>query len=467
MGKEGTTITDDSAQVKMQKEDQGRRSSHAPAKATIIEVTGLSAIRKRWHSLMDIPRGCIAYFVLHASRHAASHPVGYIVGILILSFVVLLIGLLTNFDMNTESSVGYTPFHSVINEQKDWILEESNFPPKPHSIRILIHKEGASVASRDGVLKAFEVIRAVEVTQGYQELCDTSLETNEVGYSGLCQIRGVPLFWNNTLEIFEESVLSDTDLLLAISAKEYPDTSTVEPMEIMGHIAYHRDTYVIAAESFLMEILIPKPADDSKGIAVDVLGSLLDLKNEWIDLSGKNESSNFGLEVYFTDYSLEAESLRAVFKDLPLIPAVFVIMTIFTCLVFSFSHKPDGNGKCKQRLMLGFGAVATVCLSMAFSYGILYIIGTCFVVIKVPCVVTMSPSVIAHHFLSPLPYYNAIHHDSATVMTMCRHSVYFSDAGTSSTPLKNSLTAVLAEFPGLVRLDLTPVPSYNFRFYHS
>ena len=336
------------------------------------------ALQKRWSSLMDLVRDGLSRCVLMLSHHAASHPVSYVVGTLVLSFGLLGIGFATNFDMTAKSDVSFTPFHSVINEQKEWILEESLFPPKPHSIRVLIHNQGASVTSREGVDKAFEVIQAVQGTGNYLELCEERLENNDVGFGGMCHIRGVPLFWNNTLAEYQASVQSDVDVLLAISATNYPDTSKVEPLELMGHIEYYRDT-IVSAESFLMEILVPEAPSNSRGLTEAILGTLLDLRQEWSSPKGDDagsEETTFRLEAYFTDHSLEAETLRAVFKDLPLIPIVFVIMAIFTCLVFSVSHRPDGSGRCKQRLWLGFGAVSAVCLSMAASYGMLFIIGT-------------------------------------------------------------------------------------------
>ena len=350
-----------------------------------------STIRKQWSYSMDQVRSIINGTILLLSHHAASHPIKYIAGTVIISLTVMGIGLGTNFDMTTKVDVGLTPIHSVINEQKDWILNESGFPARPHSVRVMIHKEGDSVTSQAGVLRAFEVIDRVRQTDNYLQVCEESLESNEVGYSGLCHIRGVTLFWNNTLEIFEHSVSSDVDVLLAISAKSYPDTSNVEPLELMGRIDTHRGDTIVSAQSFLMEILIPRSdrpgsltADQS--IPLDILSRLLNLKQEWIDrdsdvntrTSDDGTDSGFRLEVYFTDHSLEAETIRAVMQDLPLIAVVFVIMAAFTVLIFSISHKPGGTKKCKQRFMLGFGAVAAVAFSMATSYGLLFIIGTCY-----------------------------------------------------------------------------------------
>jgi uncharacterized BrkB/YihY/UPF0761 family membrane protein len=54
---------------------------------------------------------------------------------------------------------------------------------------------------------------------------------------------------------------------------------------------------------------------------------------------------------------------------IPLVPIVFVIMGIFTSLVF---WKKD---KVQSRSLLGFGAVMTVLLSIMSGYGLQFLIG--------------------------------------------------------------------------------------------
>jgi uncharacterized BrkB/YihY/UPF0761 family membrane protein len=60
---------------------------------------------------------------------------------------------------------------------------------------------------------------------------------------------------------------------------------------------------------------------------------------------------------------------RAIVADIPLVPIVFVIMGIFTSLVFW------KNDKVQSRSLLGFGAVVTVLLSIISGYGLQFVIG--------------------------------------------------------------------------------------------
>jgi hypothetical protein len=61
---------------------------------------------------------------------------------------------------------------------------------------------------------------------------------------------------------------------------------------------------------------------------------------------------------------------RALVNDIPLVPIVFIVMAIFTSLIF---WKKD---KVQSRSLLGFCAVVTVLLSIMSGYGLLFLIGT-------------------------------------------------------------------------------------------
>ncbi|CAB9503372.1 Pick C1-like protein 1 [Seminavis robusta] len=327
-----------------------------------------------WRSYMDTTRTSVSYCVIVLSRHAASNPISYLLGVLFLSFALAGVGMLTNFNMTTNGRDQITVRHSVTREQYRWVYGDAGFPSPPESLRIVVHQQGDNVVTKEGLFRAFDVVTAVQKYDGYQELCDLAERTNTAGHGGLCHIRGVPLFFNLSLAMAQEQVLSDVDVKLAVSRDKLPDESTVDPREFMGHIEYFENLFstIRTAQSFLMEIRIPGHVEHSNDMAVDLLDALLLMRGEW----ASEQDNNYGLEVYLTDHSLEAETKRAVFEDLPLIPLVFVIMTVFTMVVFSASHK-EGQ-PYRQRFMLGFGAVATILLSMITSFGVLFTAGVPF-----------------------------------------------------------------------------------------
>lgn len=351
-----------------------RANVNQPMAAPLSFVT---TITNKWRFAMDSLRKAVTQGVLILSHHAATNPIRYVVGICLFAVSILGIGYVTNFDMSVTAMVFLTPTHSVIVEQREWIEDKSNFPPKPHSLRILIHKDGENVVGLEGASRTFDVLDQIKATDGYTDLCEESEVTNTAGFMGVCHVRGLPMLWNHSRDIFQDRVTSNVDLLLQISADKYPDGSDIDPRELMGHMQILNGTLnsvdiVETAESFLMEVMVPAATDGSKQIAIDVLGQLLRLRSDWT-----SSGSPFQLETYLLDHSLESETTRAVFRDLPLIPSVFVIMAIFTCFVFSVNSKNSGK-KCETRFLLGFGAVATVLISLATSYGLLWTIGVPF-----------------------------------------------------------------------------------------
>jgi len=349
-------------------------------------------IRLRWVSLMDQVRDQISKVILVTAVHAAMHPRKYVWGITLLTIVLVAIGFLTNFSYETQPDIGLAAKMSLTREQKDWIQHESNFPPQPHSLRIMLHNQGENVITQLGISKAFEIVDTLQNMPDYMQFCQEAADDNEYGYEGECHIRGVPLFWNFSRAIYEANITSNVDVMLAVSQTTFPDNSTVDEREIMGLVEYHRDV-VVSAKSFLMSVSIPASFDEDENInmATRVLGAMLALRKEWATKgpsSTTDDNDNYRMEVYLTDYSLEMETIDAVFKDLPLIPMVFVMMTIFTIVIFSVQHKP-GAKCCQPRMLMGTAAVVTICLSMGSAYGILFIIGT---LLRLQCIVVCSSS---------------------------------------------------------------------------
>ena len=64
---------------------------------------------------------------------------------------------------------------------------------------------------------------------------------------------------------------------------------------------------------------------------------------------------------------------RGIVEDIPLVPLVFVVMTIFTSTIMCF-----GQDKFQWRCMVGFGGVVAVLLSLFSGYGLLFCIGVPF-----------------------------------------------------------------------------------------
>ena len=356
-------------------------------------------IQARWSALMDTIRKGITASVVRIAQHAARNPIRYVASIIVLSFGLLAIGFATRFQLHVDTEEQLTAVWSRLIPQRNWL--RSTFPQDPYTLRIFVHAEGDNVLTLDGIKHAMEVVQTVQSTSGFQELCDAadaatsawsvkSSNSSSSGGRSICIVQGITSLWNSSLEtdtVYDGGLHvqpeSDTDVILAVNADVYPDGSPLEVRDIMGDITYHYKT-AVQARAFPMAIMIPSTMDGAETIALDVLQSLLSLRNHWKEKEHiSNTSSSFQLEAMLSDYSIEQEMVAAVFKDIPLIPGVFVIMTIFTCLVFSTARKNAdsrtvSNQPCQQRILLGLGAVVTILLSIATSYGLLWILGTQF-----------------------------------------------------------------------------------------
>eukprot|EP00980_Cylindrotheca_fusiformis_P021987 scaffold8861_cov98-Cylindrotheca_fusiformis.AAC.1 len=159
----------------------------------------------------------------------------------------------------------------------------------------------------------------------------------------------------------------NSDVVEAVSALEYPDGTPVDEMQIMGNVERDADGKIVSAQTFIINIAIPKVGDKALDVEEKMLDNLLDLQDQW----DKDTGNVFRLEL-FGKRSFDDEFNRGIIIDIPLVPLIFVVMSLFTCFVF---YKRDW---VYSRCMLGFGAVCSVLFSIIFGYGLLFIIGVPF-----------------------------------------------------------------------------------------
>jgi Niemann-Pick C1 protein len=215
---------------------------------------------------------------------------------------------------------------------------------------------------QESIGRTFEALDAFRSTAGYEELC--ALHESEQ-----CTIKSVTQFWNNSYDIFTAQISSDEEAILAMSASTFPDGTPVDHKAIIGKPEFDADGVLTSGELLSTTIDLPSaedgdPAESFEDKALDVV---LGLQSQW-----DNEEGNiFSLEVT-VERSFADEFTRAITNDLPLVPAVFVTMAIFTCIVF---FKRDW---VKSRSLLGFGAVVGVLLSLLSGFGLMFLIGVPF-----------------------------------------------------------------------------------------
>jgi hypothetical protein len=300
---------------------------------------------------------------LDVTRRAATHPKKYIVSIISFSILVLVVGLLTNFQTEAEDDAVWTPKNSRPLTHRDWLDDSSGFPEDPRNFFLLVHTNGGNVLGHAGVDRVFTALDTVRETDGYSNLCSNA---DDDGQSA-CSITAVTTFWNQTRAVFEKDVNDDDDeaAIAAISADYYPDGTKVDVDWILGNSQEDENGILTFAQLYIVRIDLPDVGSEAEDFETVALDNALDLKDAW-----EAEADNaFRLEVV-AERSFEDEFARAIMSDLPLIPIVFIIMAVFTCIIFS---KCD---RVEARSLLGFGAVCCVLLSIMTGYGLMFIIGT-------------------------------------------------------------------------------------------
>jgi Patched family len=319
-----------------------------------------------WVRIMNYVRLTITEGIVTISTVVARNPKRTVWGVTLLTFFLAGVGYATNFNMDVAADVMYSTFNSRIREHQAWVETTSGFPAMSRNLRMIMYSvkrdhgvDGdLSVLSKKAVEGAFRVIDTVRDTPGYAEACAES-DFMDASGAHTCNIRSVALFWNNSLDLFHEMTATDVDVRLQVNENSYPDGSPVDVLEIMGK-AETRGKNIIDAQAFFFDVPLPANAINFEA---EALANLLDLRADWA-----KSAAPLRLEVLAYS-TLEDESMRSVLKDIPLVPIVFVAMSIFTCFTFA---KRD---PVRSRSLLGLGAVIAVFLSLVSGYGLMFIIG--------------------------------------------------------------------------------------------
>ena len=256
----------------------------------------------------------------------------------------------------------WTPAGSKPVLHMDWIQTE--LPPEPRPMLLFFHADGDNIVHHQAMDRVFEAIDIVRELPGYSDVCSHSNHQEDGVYT--CFIQGVTTFWNNSKTIYTDEVKDHSDLITALSELVDGRGRPVDLESILGYPVYESDGVTLASgKSYLIMFEVPE-ADGTMELEETVINTMLDLQVQWAA-----QNINFYVEVQ-AERSFDDEFARAIVKDIPLVPLVFVVMSIFTCSIF-FKRDP-----VRSRCWMGFGAVVAVLLAIMTGYGLLFCIGVPF-----------------------------------------------------------------------------------------
>lgn len=335
-----------------------------PSRTACFSATWTRTIR-------DMHAAFLHAFLHPLTQFSARNPKTVNRAIALVSIAAVMVGLATNFYLETDEDVLFTPQDSLPVSHHKWIETTSGFAKKPRLFRLLFHKEGDSVLDIVSVRGLLQTVDAVTTLPLYRAVCAQSDYTDLDGQP-TCPMFGVGRFWNYKSTLFEANIGNDHEALVeALSASTYADGTPV-PASSQAFGLPQRDpvtnrlTYVA---SYQVTISIPSAhtVAQSPALEEEAIDVVLDISAAW-----QQANKELRLEVV-ADRSFSDEFERAIVVDIPLVPIVFVVMSIFTALVFARWRNP-----VQSRALLGVGAVVCVTCSIMTGYGVMFIAGVNF-----------------------------------------------------------------------------------------
>lgn len=323
-----------------------------------------------WTNFLVKIRKPISNMVCWMSDTAARHPKMTISIGIVLAFGLAILGVLTNFYLEVDGDVLWTPTPSRVLSHGDWMSQSAGFPPPPRRSLVAVHANGANILAdpREGIQRVFTALETVSSTTGYDDVCkDATVSMPDENGETTCSISSITKYFGYSLDTFNTAVTDGSDLLSLVSQTNYPDGTPVEIKSILGNAQFDSTTNLLtSADTFILSIAFPEN-DAAFDFEDFMLDNVLALQEQWV-----NEAGNIYRVEIFAERSFDDEFGRAIVADIPLVPMIFVVMSIFTGLVFF--RKNWIHSRC----MLGFGAVCSVFLSIMVGYGIMFIIGVPF-----------------------------------------------------------------------------------------
>jgi len=325
-----------------------------------------------WTRALVKIRHPVSRTVVWMSDMAARNPKLTVAIGIVLAFELAIIGVLTNFELVIDGDTLWTPTPSTVLSHGSYLKDESNgFSAQPRWARMTVHVDGGNVLDNPqaSLQRVFQALDLMVTTEGYEEVCAEATEwmLNENG-TKTCRIDSMVNFFNYSTSIYQDHVQAGADLRQLISNRFFPDGTPVIDKLIMGKAQRSNgaDQLLESAQILITLISLPE-ADGVKDYEEKMLERLLDLREEW-----ENEPGNSYRLGVFTERSFDDELMRAIVRDIPLVPMIFVVMSMFTGLVFFRKNWLHSH------FLLGCGAVCSVFLSIMVGYGMMFIIGVPF-----------------------------------------------------------------------------------------
>lgn len=364
--------------------NRNKRQTATTSKQQTIKIMSESqneTFSQRWTRALESFTKPILQPFLVMSHYSAMNPKIVVTSTIVLSLGIMALGVMTNFTAETDDDI-WTPQGSKPVEHGAWISDESGFPVDPRTAVLVLHRDGKSLFGDDGsnalalesTQRLFESLDHFRNTPNYTDLCTFTDYVHPATQENTCQVVSASSFWNDSAAVFEAETFTNEDALAAMSPEYYPFGGVVDHDQIIGYNKFDDAGILNDGLTYVTVIFLPPDKADLEGSEAfsydfekDAVDRMLDLQDQW----ALQEGNDFKIEI-MVGRSFEDEFGRSLTKDLPLVPSVFILMSILCVALFSKKDKVLSRG------WLGFGAVVTVLLAIIFSFGLLFTIGVPF-----------------------------------------------------------------------------------------
>jgi len=331
----------------------------------------LRTVHLTWCRFTESVHNFISQFLVKLSVLSARNAKVTIVFIPLLSVSLALAGFFTNFHLVVDEYEVFAPQNCPSALHREWITT-SGFTSDRPPISFVIYDAYSSTASntnllgREGMRSVFDAINTVRETPGYDEICELSDYVEPWSRETSCQIVAATRFWNHDEAHFESVVHSDQDVNDTLSSVSYPNGAAADLSLVANVSEYYSvdgQRVIQSVGAYFVNIYLPQ-TEGIEDFEKEILDRVFALRKDW----ECDVQRTIQVEV-FSGRSFSDEYTRAIFTDLPLVPFVACLMTIFTCFVF-FRRDP-----VESRTFLGIASIISISLSIMSGFGTMFLIG--------------------------------------------------------------------------------------------
>lgn len=267
-----------------------------------------------------------------------------------------------NVSVETASHKLWQDQHSYIQDNMEYVVD--TFPDQYYSIRFVMlgEHDNSNVLTLSALNSMFDIWEELTaVTNGGTTFPDVCRLT-----SAGCATSGLLRFFKNNRTYYESVVLTQSDLLVALSADRYPDGAPFDRTIVFGQWT---ESNGIGQSATLVRFDVWVSDRDWAKAA---LNTFVDQDEQMI--TRKWPGVRVGI---FTTFSVDEELARSVSGDVSLFSMAFVLMSTLTAVLLGRPLDP-----VKGRRLLGMMDYLVVCFAVLAGYGISMLFGVPFTVLQ-------------------------------------------------------------------------------------